>query len=267
MLSTSLTTAEDIEQRLGRAYLGSIPLVSSIAGAGSSPIDSIVNHQRSAFAEAFRSLSTALQFSGRGGEPKIVMITSSLPQEGKTTTSIGLARSAALHGKKTLLIDTDLRRRGVNRLVKKANAAGGILEVLGGETPLADALIVDEATGLDVLPVGKASHDSDYLLTGEAMDRLLATVRETYDLVVLDSPPILPIADGRSLATKADAVVFAIRWRKTAEQAVRTAFRLLPREKVHLSGVILTQVDMRKQSRFGYGDAGYYYNQYKEYYG
>ncbi len=130
MLSTSLTTAEDVERRLGRPFLGSIPLVSSIEGGGTDPIDSVVRHQRSAYAEAFRNLHTALQFSRRGGEPKVILVTSALPQEGKTTTSIAFARSLALHGRKTILIDGDLRRRGVNRLTGKFRARFGIHDFL-----------------------------------------------------------------------------------------------------------------------------------------
>jgi len=266
LLSSSFTTGDEIEQRLGRAYLGSIPIVSSVEGAGSAPIDSVVNYPRSAFAESFRSLRTSLQFAG-DHDAQVVVITSSLPQEGKTTTSINLARSVGLQGKQVVIIDGDLRKRGLNRLVKGSKSTGGLLEVLAGEVSLKDALVLDESTGVMVLPVGKSSHDTADLLTGAAMDKLIAELRQTYDLIVIDAPPVLPIAEARSLATKADAVVFVVRWRKTAEQAVRTALRLLPRDQTRIAGILLTRVDMRKQSRFGYGDASYYYKQYKNYYG
>ena len=266
MMSSSFTTGEEIESRLGRSYLGAIPTVSSVEGAGSAPIESVVNYPRSAFAESFRSLRTSLQFAGEH-DAQVVVITSSLPQEGKTTTSINLARSVGLQGKKVVIIDGDLRKRGLNRLVKNTRTAGGLLEVLAGEVPLGEALVLDEATGVVVLPVGRSSHDTADLLTGAAMDNLIIELRKTYDLIVIDAPPVLPIAEARSLATKADAVVFVVRWRKTAEQAVRTALRLLPRDQTRIAGILLTRVDMRKQSRFGYGDASYYYQQYKNYYG
>jgi len=265
MLSSSFTTGEEIEQRLGRAFLGSIPIVSSVDGAGTSPLDSLIRHPHSAFAESFRSLRTSLQFMG-DSESQVVLITSALPQEGKTTTSIGLARSAALQGKRVVLIDADLRKRGLNRLIKQGRPISGLLEVLSREVSFSEALVEDEPTGAHVLPIGKLTEDKVGLLTGEAMDGLIAELRENYDLIVIDAPPVLPIADARGLATKADAVVFVIRWRKTAEQAVRLALRLLPRDQTRIAGIALTRVDMRKQSRFGYGDAGYYYNQYKNYY-
>lgn len=266
LLTTGMTTADDVERRLRRRFLGTVPLVSSIEGGGADPIEAVVTHQRSAYAEAYRSLRAALQFATPGGEPKVVLITSALPQEGKTTTSIAFARSMALHGRKTLLIDADLRRRGVHRLTGKFNVRFGILEVLSGEATLEQALILDEATGLQVLAVCKTTHDEDYLLSSEAMDALLDRLRKIYDAIVIDCPPILPVADGRNLATKVDAVIFAVRWRKTREQAIRIALRLLPKANVNLAGVLLTAVDMRKQSRYGFGDAGYYYKQYKSYY-
>jgi capsular exopolysaccharide synthesis family protein len=267
LLSTGMTTADDVERRLGQRFLGTVPLVSSIEGGGSNPLDSVVTHQRSAYAEAFRSLRAALKFAVASGEPKVVLVTSALPQEGKTTTSIALARSLALHDRKTILIDADLRRRGVDRLTGGFSVRSGILEVLRGEATLQQALILDEGTGLHILAVGQATHEQDYLLTSDAMDALLARLRDTYDAIVIDSPPILALADGRSMATKVDAVVFAVRWRKTREQAIRAALRLLPRDNVTFIGVLLTAVDMRKQARYGYGDAGYYYKQYKSYYG
>lgn len=266
MLSSSFTTGDDIESRLGRSYLGSIPLVSTVEGAGASPLESVINHPRSAFAESFRSLSTSLRFAG-DTDAQVVLITSSLPQEGKTTTSIGLARSAALQGKRVVIIDGDLRKRGLNRMTRGAKSPNGLLEVLSKEATLEEALVRDEPTGAMILPVGKSSLDTADLLTGSAMDELIAVLREQYDLIVIDAPPVLPIAEARSLATKADSVVFVVRWRKTAEQAVRTALRLLPREQTRFAGVILTRVNMRKQSRYGYGDAGYYYKEYKNYYG
>ena len=266
LMSSSFTTGDEVESRLGRSYLGSIPMVSSVEGAGNTPVDSVVTHPRSAFAESFRSLRTSLQFAGET-DAQVVVITSSLPQEGKTTTSINLARSAALQGKSVLVIDGDLRKRGLNRLVKGNKSLGGLLEVLGGEVALKDAVILDEATGAMLLPVGKTTHDTADLLTGSAMDNLLVELRQTYDLVVIDAPPVLAIAEARGLAAKADAVVFVVRWRKTAEQAVRTALRLLPPDQTRIAGILLTRVDMRKQARFGYGDASYYYKQYKNYYG
>src|SRR6185437_8805212 len=92
-----------------------------------------------------------------------------------------------------------------------------------------------------------------------AMDRLLADLRARYDLVILDTAPVLPIADTRVLAPKADTVIFLARWRKTPQHAIEAAFRLFAGTRAHIGGVALTQMDMKQQAKYGYGDPGYYY--------
>lgn len=265
IFTSSLTTADDVEQGLGQPYLGSIPQVTTVEGAGSSAIDSVITNPLSAYAEAFRSLRTSVQYAV-AGEAQVVLVTSSLPQEGKTTTSISLARSAALYGQKVVLIDCDVRRHNVVRMLRGQKPAVGLLEVLSGQAPLDAALILDEPSGAMVLPLVGSGRETGELLTGVEMDQLLKVLRQRFDFVILDAAPVLAIAETRVLATKVDAVLFVVRWRKTAEHAVRAAFRLLPRNQVKLAGVALTRVDMRKQSRYGYGDPGYYYKQYKSYY-
>jgi Mrp family chromosome partitioning ATPase len=139
------------------------------------------------------------------------------------------------------------------------------MEVLHGTASLDDALVVDPATGLSILPLSADNTDRSELVTGEEMDRLLATARERFDAVIIDTAPVLPIADARLLLGKADASVFVVRWRKTPEQALRAALRLLPIDRVQLAGVALTRVDMRKQPRFDYGETAFY-RSYESYY-
>jgi succinoglycan biosynthesis transport protein ExoP len=98
------------------------------------------------------------------------------------------------------------------------------------------------------------------------MDRLLAELRARFDLVLLDTAPLLPVADTRILASKADVLVFLARWRKTPQDAVEAAFRLLDNTGAFLAGVALTQIDMKQQAKYGLGDGGYYYAEYKKYY-
>lgn len=266
LLDSGLATAEDVERRLNTAYLGSIPLLSSVAeGAVEAPVDYVVSKPLSSFSEAFRSLQAAILHARLGEPEKIVAITSALPGEGKTTTSICLARSAALQGRKVIIIDCDLRRRTVNRLLQE-DPQSGLLEVLSGESTLQQATSVDAATGAHVLPVAASKFTPKDVFGSVAMDKLLAELRSRYDLVILDTAPVLPVADTRVLAQKADLVVMLARWRKTPEPAIEAAFRLLNTTGVSVSGVVLTQVDMKQQAKYGYGDPGYYYAEYKKYY-
>jgi capsular exopolysaccharide synthesis family protein len=266
MLDAGLATAEDVERRLDTAYLGSIPLLSSIAeGPTEAPMDYVVAKPLSAFAEAFRSLQAALVYARLGEPVKMVAITSALPGEGKTTTAVCLARSIALQGRKVLIVDCDLRRRTVNRLLQDEPTVG-LLEVLNGEATLQQAISVDTATGAHVLPLAASKFTPKDVFGTVAMDRLLAELRSRYDLVVLDTAPVLPVADTRVLAQKADLLVFLARWRKTPQPAIEAAFRLLNTTGVSVGGVVLTQVDMKQQAKYGYGDPGYYYAEYKKYY-
>ncbi len=266
MLDSGITTAEDVERRLESSYLGAVPLLSTVAeGSNLEPIDFVVAKPLSSFAEAFRNLRASISYARLGEPVKVVAVTSSLPGEGKTTTSICLARTAAVQGAKVIIVDCDLRRRTVNRLLKTEPTVG-LLEVLSGEATLDQAVSVDDATGAHVLPVAKAGFTPKEVFGTVAMDRLLAELRGKYDLVVLDTAPVLPVADTRVLAPKADAVVFLTRWRKTPQHAVESAFRLFQGTGAHVAGVALTQMDMKQQTRYGYGDPGYYYAEYKKYY-
>ena len=266
MLDSGLATAEDVEHRLDVSYLGAVPLLASVAeGKSASPIDYVIDKPLSSFAEAFRNLRASVIYSRLGESVKVVAITSALPGEGKTTTSVCLARSAAQQGHSVILIDCDLRRRSVNRMFG-AEPAKGLIEVLAGEASLEEVMTTDSVTGVRLLPLAKSSLTPKDVFGSAAMDRLLDQLRASYDLIILDTAPVLPVADTRVLAPKADVVVFLAHWRKTPQHAIEAAFRLLSGTGAHLAGVALTQVDMKQQSKYGYGDPGYYYAEYKKYY-
>lgn len=255
---SGITTGDDIERRLGVRYLGTIPSLASVASGRSklSPTEALIESPRSAFAESFRSLRASIAMNTT--KAKVIAITSSLPDEGKTTTSICLARSMAASGDKVLLIDCDIRRQGVSHFVPDREGRPGLIEVLRGEASLEQAEVIDPETGLSILPVSTHSAQAHELLTGEAMDRLLDAARARFHAVIIDTAPVLPIADARLVLGKADASVFVVRWRKTPDSALRAALRLLPGNRVQLAGVALSRVDMRRQARFGYGEDAFY---------
>lgn len=266
MLDAGLATAEDVERRLDTSYLGAIPLLASVTDEiNLSPIDYVVAKPLSSFSESLRNLRTSILYSRLGEPVKVVAITSSLPGEGKTTTSICLGRASALQGSRTIVVDCDLRRRTVNRALG-AEPTVGLLEVLGGEATLQQAVTIDEGSGAHFLPLAKSAFTPKDVFGSVAMDRLLTDLRARYDLVILDTAPVLPVADTRMLAPKADAVVFLARWRKTPQHAIEAAFRLLKGTGSNLAGIALTQMDMKQQTKYGYGDPGYYYAEYKKYY-
>ena len=273
MLDSGMTTAEDVERYLEVPFLGSVPSLGSTIDPvkdGSTttqlaPIDYIVEKPLSSFAEAFRNLRASVLFSKVGREVQVIMITSSLPGEGKTTTAIGLARTMALSGGQVVLVDCDLRLRGVKVMLKDEPKVG-LLEVLNGAATLDEALVFDAASGAMVLPLTRTTYTPKDVFGTDAMRELLATLRSRFDTVILDTAPVLPVADTRVLASSADVVILLARWRKTARKATEASLKLLTSVDAYVAGAAMTQVDMRAQARYGYGDPGYYYRAYKKYY-
>ncbi len=269
LLSSGLGTAEEVQDRLGLPALGSIPsLTSTIERDQSSKtkaVDYVIEKPLSSFTEAFRSLRASILFSKVGQAVRVILITSSLPGEGKTTSSICLARTMASMGSRVVLLDCDLRQRSVNRMLG-FEAEVGLLEVLNGTATLAQALVHDQLSGAVVLPLAKGAYTPKDVFGSAAMQNLIKTLRAEFDIVLIDSAPVLPIADTRVLATLADVVVVLARWRKTPLKAIESTLRLLS-PSAYVSGVALTQVDMKSQARYGYGDPGYYYRSYQKYYG
>jgi uncharacterized protein involved in exopolysaccharide biosynthesis/Mrp family chromosome partitioning ATPase len=248
---TSLSTGEQVEQRLGRRYLGGVPHLSVVPGMrGLTPLDALIRQPFSAYAEALRGLRAAIGLAFPGPPPSVILITSSLPREGATTIALGLARTSALLGSSTILIDGDLRGNGATRALKLGGAGPGLLEVLNGEATVSEALRPDTASDLMILPMGQVKLPADELMGGDPMDVLLAELRGRAQTIIIDAAALLPIAVTRILATKADAVVLVCRWRKTPEADIRSALRLLPRGQVRLAGITLGQVKSRRQAEF-----------------
>ncbi len=269
-LEQGLYTTEDVEKTLRLPHLGSIPdsraLVEGKRGQSKlSPLAYVIDQPLSSFAESFRHLATSIQFS-RVGEPvHVVAVTSALPGEGKTTTTICLARVMAAQGTSVVVVDCDLRRRTVNRLLS-VDPAVGLLEYLAGNATLDEVLVRDEKSGAYLLPLTKNEYTPKDLFASAAFDRLLEELRRRFTTVLLDTAPVLPVDDTRVLAPKADCVVFLARWRKTPRKAVEHALHQLEMVGAYVAGVGLTQVNMRDQVRYGYGDASYYYRSYSHYY-
>ncbi|EJL34938.1 Wzz/FepE/Etk N-terminal domain-containing protein [Novosphingobium sp. AP12] len=263
-LFRGVTTADEVQQGLGIRCLGSVPLLASVSRKSRREVPAITQEPRSAFAESFRSLRTSIEHAVYG-PAQVIAITSALPKEGKTTIASCLAQTLAVGGRGTILVDCDLRGRGVSRLLRLSSDHPGLIEVLEGNVPLADALVTGES-GLCVLPIKPSDMERDNLLTGETFARLIEELRACFDHVVLDLPPILPIASGRTIAGVADATVLVVRWRKTMQGAARSALNMLPRESVNVVGVTINQVDIRRRRLFGYSDPSYFYRQYKGYY-
>jgi succinoglycan biosynthesis transport protein ExoP len=264
-LQRGVQTKADVEKRLRVRYAGAVPSLGSTLGSlreTEAPQDYIISHPFSSFAESLRSLRAFVALRSRA---RTLAITSALPQEGKTTTSVCLARTAALAGTSTVLVDCDLRRRGSSEMLG-IQPSVGLIQVLSGEARLDDALVVDQATGLHVLGTAEGQLSAYDPLTTANLDKLLRQLRERFELVVIDTAPILGVADARAVASVVDSVLVITRWRKTSINAAEAAIELLIDANANIAGLALTQVDIRRYASTGQSDVYGYHKKFKGYY-
>ena len=267
-LDARISTRADVERSLGIRFLAAVPdLESTLDGARmtEAPQDYIVSHPLSSFAESLRNLRAAATLRGHR-PPKVLALTSALPLEGKTTTAICVARTLAMSGAKTVLVDCDLRRHSASNLLLDGRD-GRLTDVLAGTAPIGTSLVQDRATDLQFLGTTGAPTDGRDLLTPNLIQILLAELRAQFDFIVLDTAPVLGVADARSVAREADATILLARWRQTSIRAANAAVDLLLGADAKVIGVALTQVDVHKfgsneEDLYGYHHkfSGYYSN-------
>ena len=259
-----VSTPEEVEEATGETFLASIPLLQSVEPRISHAITAVQDAPNSAFAESFRALDTAIGQITHDGH-QVIALTSALPDEGKTVISCCLSYVLAQSGKKVMLIDCDLRRAGISRLLDMRRYENGLVEYLEGKATIDIEEMVGDRS-FCVLPLRPSDEHPEHLLTGAPFRNLLEEMRGIFDHIILDLPPILPIASVPIIASRADATVMAVHWRKTSRHALRTALKRLPPDQVNLVGVALNQVDMRRRAYFDHSDPSFYYKQYREYY-
>lgn len=263
-LDNGLRSAKQVEALLGLRALGLVPRLDSLR-RGQKPHQYLMAKPLSAYAESVRALYTSLQLSDVDNPPRVVLVTSSLPQEGKTTLALSLATFVANSGRRVLLLDVDLRHPSVHRDLG-VQPERGLVELLAGESTLDEVIARDEASNVSYLPIRRQTANPTELLGSQKMKRLLAELRERFDFVVLDSAPLLGVTDSKVIAHLVDRVLFALRWEKTTKETALNALAHLREAKANLAGVVLTQVDVRKHAEYGYGDVGQYYGKYQKYY-
>lgn len=260
-LDSGFRTVGQLETQLGVAPLG---LLGELPH-GENPAHYVLDKPTGAFTEGVRAVRTAMQFANPDKPAQVVMVTSTVPQEGKSLFAISLAQLSAHGGAKVLLVDGDLRRPSVSKQLELKPKAG-LAEVLVDKAKLKDVLLKMEKSDLHVLPSLPNTQFSQELLSSQKMRDLLADWRKHYDLIVIDSPPVMAVADSITLAGLSDALVFMVRWGSTPRTLVANAVRQLRNCHVQITGCVLSRVDLEKQFAYGYGDYGYYYGKYKEYY-
>jgi capsular exopolysaccharide synthesis family protein len=192
-------------------------------------------------------------------------MTSALPAEGKSVTTLTFARVLGLASHSVVVVDCDLRRSSLAGLTGQ-QVANGLVEVVTGKSTLAQALIADEVPNVSLLPLSAASFSPADLLGSPKFLTMLEELRGRFDYVLLDTPPVLAVADARAVALLSDTVVFLCRWSKTPRAASAAAIHLLEQDGARIAGVVLNMVDLSARGSLSAEDPAYYHRAYEGYY-
>ncbi|MBA84266.1 MAG: chain-length determining protein [Rhodobacteraceae bacterium] len=249
-LYSGFRTADDLSKHTGLAVLGQIPRFPIKSRSELLPY--LVDKPTSAAAEAVRNLRTSILLSDLDNPPQVIMSTSSVPAEGKTTQAIALAHNLSGLGKKVLLIEGDIRRRTFTKYFDKV-VDYGVLSVLSGSVPLKDAVVRDSLLNADVLMGEKTNVNAADVFSSEAFHHFLEQARAEYDSIIIDTPPVLVVPDARVIAQSVDAVVFSVAWDSTTKAQVVEGLQQFELVNQKVAGLVLSQIDPSKMKRYGYG--------------
>jgi capsular exopolysaccharide synthesis family protein len=272
VLDNTVNDPDQIQKTMNTELLGSLPVVKTWRGrllpVSRNGSKSLVkggygSDQTSSFEEAIRTLRDSILLSDLARRPKSLLVTSAVPREGKTTTIVHLALSHSLQKRRTLLIDGDLRRPGVHTRLNLSNERG-LSDVVRGEATWRDVLQGSEASpDLDVLVGGPASRRAADQL-GACLEKLLAEAASSYDLILIDAPPLLGFAEPLQMAAVVDGVVVVTLAGQTNRNALASVLTTLKRLKANVIGVALNEVREDMSDRYYY--YGYYGKYYSKYY-
>ena len=267
-LDRRFRSPDDIRDALGLPVVGHIPVIpirkkeakakdEEEAPEGTpDPVLRTIHHPRGSIAEAYRAVRTALYFSTRGGGHKVIQITSPNPGDGKTTLAANVAVSIANSGKDVLLLDADFRRPRQHKLFGMDDSVG-LSEVISGNVELADAVRTTSVEGLTVMVCGPRPDNPAELLTSASFQDLIEVLREKYEFVIIDTPPVLAVTDPLAVAPRVDGVLLVIRLAKSARTVTRRALEALDSLGANILGVVVNGVG--GGSRYG----GYGYSSYR----
>ncbi len=263
----SFRKPEDVIREFGVPIVGHIPFMKAEqlkggkANIGMDRTAVCVHQPRSRPAEAYRSVRTAICFSALGSSHRVIQISSPAAGDGKSTLATNLAISLAMSGKRTILVESDFRRPKVHKLTGVENKSG-IVDVLRGDAELTDAVQSTPVESFFVLPCGSRPKNPAELLSRPEYEQLLEVLREKYDYVIIDTPPILAVTDPTSIAPRVDGVLLAMRLSRHTRDLGRRTLEQLRDVGATVSGIVINGVEEAD----GYGYGSYRYSDYKYYY-
>jgi tyrosine-protein kinase Etk/Wzc len=256
-MDTRLHSSDQVEHLYGLPTIARVPEMSLGNGEGGRRNALVtLTKAHSVGAESFRNLRTNVRFVRAGQGATEMVVTSPAPQEGKSLTAANLAIALAQQGMRTLLMDADMRRSVQHRQFD-LEPSPGLSDLLVSEEGLDEVIQPSEVENLDVLPAGVHPPNPAELVGGPRMERLLATLRQRYDSIVIDSPPMLAVTDASVLGKKTDGVILVVRAEKTDKDSVNLAIQQLRHVGARILGVVVNDAK----------PDGPYYSYYRKYYG
>lgn len=269
LLNNTFRSPNQLQEMSGEAVLGTLPSIGSRMKR-QAVLDSLRMKPNSSLAEAVRNLRTSILFSNVDNPPKVVMFTSSVPREGKTTSAMLMAMTSRQMGKSAIIVDCDLRMPALAHTLKGIEKRPGLLSVLDGTTQINDAIYEEPTTGLHMLMTQPSERQSSInaadVLSSRRFVYLLKSLSETYDLVILDTPPVLVVTDARILSQLVDAVVYAVCWDKTPRGAVLEGLKEMRSVDAPIAGLVMTLVNEARATKYSYDGYKYYKGKYRDYY-
>jgi polysaccharide biosynthesis transport protein len=265
-LDIAIRSMDQVRSHLKVHPLGMVPALAGVRrAAGSRPEQEIIDRPLSAYSEAVRGIHTNLMLADVDQRPRIVLVTSALPGEGKSTMAMSLAQMVARYGQRVIVIDGDLRRPAIHRLAGVAHKPG-LIEWLINRNALEEVIYSTGAGGVDIIPAGDQPQLPPNLLSSDRFRQLLRGLMERYDMIILDSAPVLAVSDTRVLATLAEQTLFMVRWASTSHKVAASALRQLHEAGARIAGVALMAVDVKAHAKDGFTDSVLYAGRLREYY-
>jgi succinoglycan biosynthesis transport protein ExoP len=259
-LDNTVKSSTDVEEKLKRPLLGIVPLLRNQALRTASTIGKS-DEKKDAdprFAEAMRTVRTAISLDNLDKPHKIILVTSSIGSEGKSVFALNLAVAFG-RAERTLLLDGDLRRPAVGKMLGLPRDAPGLTELLSDHARLAECVIATGVKGLDVLSTGFIPPDPLHILSSSRMASALKVLAHSYSRIIIDCAPILPVSDAAVLSKYADCVLYVVKSDVTKVPQIRNGLGLLERVNAPIMGIVLTHLDARKAEKYSdYGYGGYY---------
>ena len=249
---TEIRTPEELEEISGLPVIGQIPRIPGRTRA--KVIKYIVNKPASAAVEAIRNLRASLLLSNVSAPPQVIMVASALPGDGKTVTTLALASNYAGLGKKVLIVEGDIRRRVMGQFLKADKNGHGLIDVLENNVSIEDAVCHPKNLRLDVLFGSETDANPADIFSSDGYSAFIKNAREAYDVILIDTPPLLVVSDARIIGQSADATIFTVLWNRTKKAQVTDALRLLSSVGLRVTGTVLQNVDPVGMRRLGQGE-------------